>query len=91
MAAGCIPIVINKGGQKEIIKEAENGFLFEDFNELKEKTLSAIKNPEKLISLRENAKKDSGLFSNEVFEKKLLEIINSACLVLKSSSNKENL
>ena len=90
MAAGCIPIVINKGGQKEIIREAENGFLFDDFNELKEKTLWAIKNPGKLSLLRENAKKDSNLFSNKVFEKKLLEIADNACLVLKSSK-KENL
>jgi glycosyltransferase involved in cell wall biosynthesis len=90
MAAGCIPVVINKGGQMEIIKEAENGFKFEDFNELKEKTLWAIKNPEKLSSMRENAKKDSKLFSNEVFEKKLLEIISNARLVLKSKSGKEN-
>jgi len=88
MAAGCVPIVINKGGQKEIIKEAENGFIFEDFNELKEKTLWAIKNPGKLTGLRENAKKDASLFSNEVFEKNLLEIINNACLVLKSRKNK---
>jgi len=88
MAAGCVPIVINKGGQKEIIKEAENGFIFEDFDELKEKTLWAIKNPEKLTSLRETAKKDANLFSNDVFEKNLLEIINNAYLFLKSRSNK---
>jgi glycosyltransferase involved in cell wall biosynthesis len=78
MAAGCIPIVINKGGQKEIIKEAENGFMFETFNELKEKTLMVIGNREKLNKIKENAIKDSALFSNEVFEKNLLEIINKA-------------
>ena len=83
MAAGCIPVVINKGGQKEIIKEAENGFKFEDFDELKDKTLLAIKNPQKLSSMREMGKKDSKMFSNDVFEKNLLEIINNACLVIK--------
>ncbi|MCE5328888.1 glycosyltransferase [bacterium] len=78
MAAGCIPIVINKGGQKEIIKEAVNGFKFENFSELKEKTLMAIENPLKLVEIRENAKRDSELYSNEVFKKNLLEIINNA-------------
>jgi glycosyltransferase involved in cell wall biosynthesis len=76
MAAGCIPIVINKGGQKEIIKEGENGFKFEDFHELKEKTLQVINNHHGLESLKKNAVRDSRLFSNEVFEEKLLEIIN---------------
>jgi glycosyltransferase involved in cell wall biosynthesis len=78
MAAECIPVVINKGGQKEIVKEAENGFKFNNFDELKEKTLWTIKNPEKLVSMREMGKKDSKLFSNDVFERNLLEIINKA-------------
>lgn len=82
MAAGCIPIVINKGGQKEIISEAKNGYKFENFNELKEKTLMVIKNPQKLNEIRENAKKDSRLFSNEVFEKNLLEIIKIVGMAL---------
>ncbi len=84
MAAGCIPVVINKGGQKEIVREAENGFMFEDFNELKEKTLEAIKNPEKLVSMMETAKKDAKMFSNEVFEKNLTDIINSVCSDIKT-------
>jgi glycosyltransferase involved in cell wall biosynthesis len=91
MAAGCIPIVINKGGQKEIIKEAENGFKFESFNELKEKTLQAIKNPEELSIMREMGKKDSKMFSNEVFEKNLLEIINNAFFDIKNSQIKKNI
>ncbi|MCL6087037.1 MAG: glycosyltransferase [Actinobacteria bacterium] len=78
MAAGCIPIVINKGGQKEIIKEGINGFKFENFSELKEKTIMIIKNPQKTEEVRINTVKDSKLFSNEVFEKNLLEIINKA-------------
>ncbi|MDD5659105.1 MAG: glycosyltransferase [Actinomycetota bacterium] len=78
MVSGCIPIVINKGGQKEIIKEAVNGFKFDSFDELKEKTIAAIKNPLEMSKIRENAKIDAGLYSNEVFRKNLLEIIESA-------------
>jgi len=86
MAAGCIPIVINKGGQKEIIKEAVNGFKFENFGELKEKTLMAIKNPLKLVEIRENATRDSRLYSNEVFRKNLLKIIHNAENTLNKST-----
>src|SRR4030042_2182575 len=39
MASGCIPIVINKGGQTEIIENGKNGFLFETWDELKDVTL----------------------------------------------------
>ena len=39
MASGCIPVVINKGGQTEIIQNGYNGFLFESWDELKEITL----------------------------------------------------
>ena len=28
MAGGCVPIVINLGGQKEIVKQTENGYLW---------------------------------------------------------------
>jgi glycosyltransferase involved in cell wall biosynthesis len=88
MAAGCIPIVINKGGQKEIIREAEDGFTFKTFDELKEKTIMVIKNYEKLNNIKENAIKDSALFSNEIFGKNLLKIINKAISFL-DGNNKD--
>ena len=42
MSSGTIPIVINKGGQKEIVSEGEDGYLFETIEELVEKTQSLI-------------------------------------------------
>ena len=38
MAAGCVPIVYNAGGQKEIIQHAANGFLWRTLEELQEYT-----------------------------------------------------
>ncbi|MBU4190339.1 MAG: glycosyltransferase, partial [Candidatus Thermoplasmatota archaeon] len=36
-AAGCVPVVIRKGGQPEIVKEGINGLLWEKEEELIEK------------------------------------------------------
>jgi len=71
MAAGCVPVVMAKGGQKEIIKESENGFLWLEKEELIRKTLE-IANDEKLTKkLSENAILRSEAFSKEKFAEKI--------------------
>src|SRR3989344_1922616 len=67
MAAGCVPIVINLGGQKEIVEQGKSGFLWNNPSELIGDTLKII-NDEKLfekISL--NAIKRSKIFSKDKF------------------------
>lgn len=39
MGAGAVPVVINAGGQKEIVKDGLSGFLWNSLSELQEKTL----------------------------------------------------
>jgi glycosyltransferase involved in cell wall biosynthesis len=92
MASGCIPIVINKGGQKEIIKDGVNGFTFNDVAELKQKTLFVIEHDKDMAKIRLQAIKDSKKYSDEVFEDELLKIISSAKKVLgtKHLLEKEN-
>lgn len=92
MASGCIPIVINKGGQKEIIKDGVNGFTFNDVAELKQKTLFVIEHDKDMDKIRLQAIKDSKKYSDEVFEDELLKIISSAKKVLgtKHLLEKEN-
>jgi glycosyltransferase involved in cell wall biosynthesis len=74
MASGAIPIVIDKGGQVEIIREGQNGFLFTSFDELKKKTLEVIRDYKDLSGIIERAKADAKRFSNECFAKELLRI-----------------
>jgi glycosyltransferase involved in cell wall biosynthesis len=38
MAAGCVPVVINKGGQPEIVRHGETGFLWNTLEELQKYT-----------------------------------------------------
>jgi glycosyltransferase involved in cell wall biosynthesis len=42
MAAGCVPVVINKGGHPEIIQHGVNGFLWNTREELKQYTTVLI-------------------------------------------------
>ena len=38
MAAGCVPVVINKGGQPEIVEHGKSGFVWNTLDELKKYT-----------------------------------------------------
>lgn len=76
MAAGCVPVVINKGGLKEIIEDKKSGYFWNEVNELKEITLNLIANPKKMRSLSKQAEKRGQNFSKAEFTKKLLSTIN---------------
>lgn len=52
MGAGCIPVVINAGGQREIVQDGENGMLWDNEEELLKKTKKLIKDPALLSKLR---------------------------------------
>lgn len=74
-AAGAVPVVIDKGGQKEIVRENIDGLLFNTKTELFEKTLGLIKNDDRLSKLSTGAIKNSKRFSKENFLKEYEKII----------------
>ncbi len=67
MCAGAVPVVINAGGQKEIVRENENGMLWETIAELQAKTRRLIDDEKLLGRLSEEAKKSRLRFSKEMF------------------------
>ncbi|MDO8638291.1 MAG: glycosyltransferase family 4 protein [Candidatus Daviesbacteria bacterium] len=75
MAGGCVPVVIKKGGQIEIIEDGRSGYLWETLDVLNKVTLKLIINE----SLRKQMGKESALrakhFSKENFQDKVFEII----------------
>jgi len=75
MAAGCVPIVVGKGGAKEIIKEGTNGFFWEKEEELMKKTQKLIFAPETLHDLSKIVVKSSQKFSKQRFCQEFDEII----------------
>lgn len=74
MSAGAIPIVINKGGQKEIIT-GDSGFLSEDEKEIATRTLFLIDHPEIQKVMSDSAIFRSKSFSTENFYEKVKQLL----------------
>jgi len=71
MASGCVPVIFNAGGHKEIIKDGINGYLWNTISEFKNKTMEIQKNKRILDEFSEKALKDSKLYSREDFDNKI--------------------
>lgn len=76
MSAGCVPVVISKGGQKEIIT-TESGFLCTTIDEMISSTLSLVKNEKQLTKMSHQSVKDSAKFSQEEFARKIKDLIKT--------------
>ncbi|HSW89400.1 MAG TPA: glycosyltransferase [Patescibacteria group bacterium] len=74
MASGCVPVVINAGGQKEIVTSG-SGFLWDTRQDLIEKTLLLMQNEKKLIQMRNSAVKRSAYFSTSEFRKRFASLL----------------
>ena len=74
MSAKCIPIVINKGGQTEIVTE-ECGFKWNNLDELIKYTEEIYSGKLDISSMQKNCVERSNLYSKENYQKKLLTFI----------------
>jgi glycosyltransferase involved in cell wall biosynthesis len=75
MAAGAVPIVVAKGGLPEIIEQGKNGILWQNEKDLIKQSLNLINSPAKMSTLALAAQKKSRQFSQEVFCRKIKELI----------------
>jgi len=71
MAAGCAPIVINKGGQPEIVRNMIDGFLWNSTEELKKYTLELINDETLWKKMSTSAIKRSQKFGITKFKKRV--------------------
>ncbi len=78
MSAGCIPIVINRGGQKEIIKNGVDGFLSNNLDELIDCTIEIINRKFDLNQLQINSRLKYLQFTRDAFKANLIKIISEA-------------
>ncbi len=67
MSAGAVPIVYRGGGQVEIVKDDENGFLWNTRDQLCEKTCSLVKDPTRLSVFSKLATQTSKKYTAKVF------------------------
>lgn len=77
MSAGCVPVVIKRGGQPEIVRHNLDGFLWDNLEELKSYTMLVSNNPGLLSNMSENSKKRSRYFDKKEFERKFMEIVRN--------------
>jgi len=75
MGVGAVPLVVNSGGQKEIVEEGVNGYLWDSLEELVSKTQVIIRDSDKRRDLADHAVTRSKDFSIELFEESLKRII----------------
>lgn len=75
MAGGCVPVVINCGGQPEIVEDDKSGFLWDTLDELQKITLRLIGDPKLLSRFSEEAITRSKNFSKNYFEQSLKNLI----------------
>lgn len=75
MAGGCVPVVIGKGGQIEIVEHRVSGFLWNSLDELKEFTLRLIARRELWQEISKKARIRAKSFSKERFAKEIVTIV----------------
>lgn len=75
MGAGCVPIVINAGGQREIVQNEKNGFLWDTVLNLQDKTLFVIRNKNIWAEFSQNAKTRAEVFAGDRFCRDIQDVI----------------
>lgn len=72
----CVPIVIDGGGQREIVEHGDSGFRFSTLEELRTYTLTVVENRDQCQRMAERAHQRSHLFSHEVFRRQFDQLLN---------------
>ncbi len=67
MAAGCVPVVINKAGQPEIVEDDVSGRLFETIEQLKARTRELVRDEAVRAGLAKAARERAETFSEHAF------------------------
>ena len=75
MAAGCVPVVIGKGGQPEIVRHGLSGYLWHDLEGLKSLTKRLIENPALREKMSQQALADSQKYDKAHFRARLDELL----------------
>ncbi len=75
MSAGCIPLVFDGGGQKEIIENGKDGYLWTDVNTLVDTTKSLADNTTTSFAMSKQSRLTAQKFSYEKFKEKIVSIL----------------
>lgn len=76
MGSGCVPVVFNAGGQKEIIENNKNGYLCNSIEDFISRTNALIKDENLLKKISLASIERANIFTGNKFCKELKKIIN---------------
>jgi glycosyltransferase involved in cell wall biosynthesis len=76
MASAVVPVVVNAGGQPEIVNSPKVGFVWNDLDELKSATLQLVTNEHLRETMSLATRQRSYDFDKKTFRKKLYEILH---------------
>ncbi|HEX7017960.1 MAG TPA: glycosyltransferase [Patescibacteria group bacterium] len=77
MSYGCVPVVINKGGQKEILADELSHLLWETKAECIKKTLSVMTDKKVLAQESQRARQRAEIFGRDRFESQLAAMVGA--------------
>jgi L-malate glycosyltransferase len=75
MAAGCVPVVINKGGQPEIVQHGVNGFLWNTPEELTACTKRLVSDDQLRARMSAAARERAAFFGREQFAQRFQRVL----------------
>lgn len=76
MAGGCVPVVIGKGGQTEIVEDGKTGFLWNTLDEFESKSLHLMEAEKLRLQMSKRAIKKAEDFDKSIFEKKIKGLLS---------------
>ncbi|HWP83421.1 MAG TPA: glycosyltransferase family 4 protein [Bacteroidota bacterium] len=76
MSAGCIPVVVNKGGQREIVQHNVSGYLWDTREQLAQYTEAIASGRAPLDRIQQQAQMRSRQFSVLEFERRVQELFS---------------
>lgn len=75
MKNGCIPIVINKAGPREVVSKVSEELLWDSLEELKDKTISVISNEETIKALQKKVLGEAQKYNIDSFKLRIVEVV----------------
>jgi glycosyltransferase involved in cell wall biosynthesis len=75
MSAGCVPVVIARGGQPEIVEHGVSGFLWKTLDELGEYSARLTSDPELLARMSAAARARAQMFSKAAFVRRVTDAL----------------
>jgi glycosyltransferase involved in cell wall biosynthesis len=75
MAGGCVPVVIDKAGQREIVRDGEHGFRWLTPEELADRTLQVAGDPELRARMSAASVQRALQYSDEAFARRWRDVV----------------